>query len=216
MTSSLLDLFQPPEQGADSRVYGVVTGVVTNNQDPEKLGRVKLKFPWLADEEESDWARVASPMAGKERGLFLLPEVEDEVLVAFERGDVRFPYVLGGLWSRDAAPKQTNEDGKNDFRELVSRSGHVVRLTDTDGSEMIEIIDSSAKNSIVISTADNTIAITADADITIESTNGKLLLKGKNGVEVTSGAAIKAEAGADAELKASGQMTIKGATVNLN
>ncbi|MBD0320839.1 MAG: phage tail protein, partial [Gemmatimonadetes bacterium] len=61
-----------------------------------------------------------------------------------------------------------------------------------------------------------TIAITADADITIESTSGKLVLKGKNGVEVTSGAAIKAEAQADAELKASGQMTIKGATVNLN
>lgn len=214
--SGLLDLLQPPERGADSRVYGVVTGVVTNNQDPEKLGRVKLKFPWLSDEEESDWARVASPMAGKERGLFLLPEVEDEVLVAFERGDVRFPYVLGGLWSRNAAPKQTNEDGKNDFRELVSRSGHVIRLTDTDGSEMIEIIDSSAKNSIVISTADNSIAITADADITIESTNGKLILSGKNGVEVTSGAAIMAEAGSDAEIKASGQMTIKGATVNLN
>lgn len=214
--TSILDLILPRDEGADSRVFGVVTGVVTNNQDPEGLGRVKLKFPWLSDEEESDWARVASPMAGKERGLWLLPEVEDEVLVAFERGDVRYPYVIGSLWNKNAPPPLTNDDGKNDLRILKSRSGHVIRLNDKDGEESIEIVDKSEKNSIVISTKDDKITITAESDVTIESKNGKLVLSGKNGVEIASGAALKAEAQGDAEIKASGQMTVKGATINLN
>jgi len=214
--SGLLDLFQPPAQGADSRVFGVVTAVVTNIQDPEKLGRVKLKFPWLSEEEESDWARVTSPMTGKEMGLWLLPEMHDEVLVAFERGDPRFPYVIGGLWNKNAAPPLTNEDGKNDLRILRSRSGHVVRLNDKGGEESIEIVDKSEKNSIVISTKDNKITITAEADVTIESKTGKLVLKAKSGVEITSEAAIKAEAKGDAEIKASGNVTVKGTAINLN
>jgi uncharacterized protein involved in type VI secretion and phage assembly len=214
--TSILDLILPRDEGADSRVFGVVTGVVTNNQDPEGLGRVKLKFPWLSDEEESDWARVATPMAGKERGLFLLPEVEDEVLVAFERGDVRYPYVIGSLWNKNAPPPVANDDGKNHLRVLKSRGGHVIRLNDEDGSESIEIVDMSEKHSIVISTKDNAITITSDGDVTVESKNGKLVLKGKNGVEITSGAALKAEAQGDAEIKASGQTTVKGSTINLN
>src|SRR4051812_31769405 len=81
------------------RIYGVVVGVVTNNQDKEGLGRVKVKFPWLSDADESNWARIATPMAGASRGVFFLPEVDDEVLVVFEQGLVSRPYVLGGLWN---------------------------------------------------------------------------------------------------------------------
>jgi uncharacterized protein involved in type VI secretion and phage assembly len=192
----------------------VVTGVVTNNQDPEKLGRVKLKFPWVSDTDESGWARVAMPIAGKS-GMFLLPEVGDEVLVAFERGDPRFPYVIGSLWNSSAPPPETNEDGKNDLRLLKSRSGHVVKLNDKDGEETIEIIDKSGKNSIVISTKDNTLTLKADQGITLESANGKVILKGK-GVEITSDDAFKMESKKDAEVKSDGQVTVKGSTINLN
>ena len=87
-----------------SRIYGVVVGVVTNNQDPEELGRVKVKFPWLSDADESDWARIATPMAGNEKGIYFLPEVDDEVLVVFEHGDLRFPYIIGALWNGQAPP----------------------------------------------------------------------------------------------------------------
>ena len=87
------------ERDDSSRVTGVVVGVVTNNQDPDGLGRVKVKFPWLSDADESSWARIAAPMAGKERGLYFLPEVDDEVLVIFEHGDLRFPFVPGALWN---------------------------------------------------------------------------------------------------------------------
>src|SRR5664280_3415392 len=109
------------------RITGVVVGVVTNNQDPDGFGRVKVKFPWLSDVDESDWARVAAPMAGNKRGFYFLPEVDDEVLVAFEHGDVRFPYVLGALWNGKDAPPATNGDGKNNVRVIQSRSGHVIK-----------------------------------------------------------------------------------------
>jgi uncharacterized protein involved in type VI secretion and phage assembly len=216
MSQPLLDLLQPPAGPAASRTWGVVTGVVTNNQDPEKLGRVKVRFPWLADEQESPWARVAAPMAGQERGLWLLPEVDDEVLVAFEHGDPRFPCVLGALWSRNAPPPETNEDGKNARRQLRSRSGHLVRLDDAEGEEKIEIVDGSGKSSIVIATKDNSITLTCEGDLTLESTGGKLVLKAK-GMEIASQDAVRLEAQGDVELAASGgNVTVKGSTVNLN
>ena len=203
------------EKRPEARLYGVTVGVVTNNQDPDGLGRVKVKLPWLSDDVESHWARIVTPMAGNDRGLFFLPEVDDEVLVAFEHGSPEFPYVLGALWNgKDKAP-ETNDDGENNMRTIKSRSGHVVRLDDTDGSEKIEIVDGSGANSVVISTADNSITITADADITIESGSGKLILSG-NGIEIKSQAEVKVEAGANMDLKASGQLNIKGSTVNIN
>jgi uncharacterized protein involved in type VI secretion and phage assembly len=213
---NLLDVFMDGAErdARDLRIGGVVVGIVTNNQDPDEMGRVKVKFPWLSDEDESNWARVATPMAGKDRGLYLLPEVEDEVLVAFENGDMRFPYVLGSLWNGNTPPAK-NDDGKNNVRVLKSRSGHVIRLTDEDGKEKIEIIDKSEKNSIEIDTASNTITITADKDIVLSASNGKIKLDAQN-IELSTSADIKHNSGAGMEIKASGQLKIKGATVEIN
>lgn len=196
-------------------IYGVVVGVVTNNQDPENMGRVKVKFPWLNDEDESTWARIATPMAGKERGVYFLPEVDDEVLVAFEHGDVRFPYVIGALWNGKEAPPAKNEDGKNNIRVIKSRSGHVIRLNDEDGKEKIEIIDKTEKNSIVFDTTKNTITITTDKDITLSASQGTIKLDAQK-IEIESSAETKIEAGAGMDIKASATMNIKGATVNIN
>lgn len=211
--SQLAAILSPSE--GDSRFFGVTVGVVTNNQDPDNLGRVKVKFPWLSDQDESHWARVLTPMAGNDRGLYFLPEVDDEVLVAFEHGRAEFPYVLGALWNgKDKAP-ESNDDGKNNMRTIKSRSGHIIRLDDTDGGEKIEILDKSGKNSVVINTADNTIAVAADADITVQSSSGKLILSG-NGIEIKSQADVKIEASANMDLKAGGQMNVKGTMVNIN
>jgi uncharacterized protein involved in type VI secretion and phage assembly len=209
----LAGLVAPPDQSG--RFYGVTVGVVTNNQDPDGLGRVKVRLPWLTDEDESHWARLLTPMGGNERGLYFLPEVDDEVLVAFEHGLAEFPYVLVGLWNGQDKPPESNEDGENNKRTIKSRSGHIIRLDDTDGAEKIEIVDKQAKDSIIISTADNTITITADADITIQSSGGKLKLSG-SGVEITSQAAITIEASQNVELKSSQQVNIKGSMVNIN
>jgi uncharacterized protein involved in type VI secretion and phage assembly len=206
-----------PVDGEESgRIYGVAVGIVTNNQDPDGLGRVKLRFPWLSEEDESHWARIVTPMAGDGRGLFLLPEVDDEVLVAFEHGRVELPYVLGALWNGKDKPPEANDDGKNNFRTLKSRSGHVVRLDDTDGGEKIEILGAGDKESIVLDTAANTITIRADKDVVIESANGTLKLSGKNGVEIVSEAAAKIQSKQDLDVKSDGQVNVKGSMVNLN
>jgi uncharacterized protein involved in type VI secretion and phage assembly len=198
-----------------TRISGVVVGVVTNTQDPAGMARVKVKFPWLSDLEESFWARLATPMAGKERGFYFMPEVEDEVLIAFEHGDVRFPYVLGALWNGQDKPPETNGDGKNNMRSIKSRSGHVIRLDDTDGKERIEIVDKSGKNSVVFDTEKNTITITSEKDITLSAARGTIKLDAQK-IEMKSSAETKIEAGAGMEVKATAAMNIKGATVNIN
>jgi uncharacterized protein involved in type VI secretion and phage assembly len=154
-------------------------------------------------------------MAGAGRGLYRLPEVNDEVLVAFEHGRPDSLYVLGGLWNGKDKPPESNQDGKNDVRAITSRSGHVIRLTDTKDDERIEIIDKTGKNRIVIAAKDNTITIGGDADITVQSANGKLSLSGK-GVEISSQAAVKIEAEQSMDLQAKAQLNVKGATVNIN
>jgi uncharacterized protein involved in type VI secretion and phage assembly len=195
--------------------YGLTVGIVTNNRDPEGLGRVKVRFPWLSDQVESQWARIVSPMAGRDRGLYALPEVEDEVLVAFERGRVECPFILGALWNGKDKPPETNGDGQNNRRVIKSRSGHVIVLDDTAGRERIEIVDRSGKNSISISTANNAISIVAEADISIQSRSGKLRLSG-NGVEIQSTAEVKVGAAQNLDLQAAAKLNIRGQIVNIN
>jgi len=206
-------LTTPP--GTDERFFGVTIGIVTNNKDPDGLGRVKASLPWMADQVETDWARVVTPMGGPGRGVYFLPEVNDEVLVAFEHGNPDTPYVLGGLWNGKDKPPESNSDGKNDLRTIRSRSGNVIRLSDAEGDAKIEIIDSSTNNTIVIRAKDNSITITASGDVTIQSGNGKLKLNGK-GVEISSTAAVTIEASQSMEVKAAGPMTVKGKVVNVN
>lgn len=206
-------LLAPNDHGG--RFYGVVVGVVTNNQDPDGQHRVKLRFPWLSMEHESHWARVVSAMAGNGRGAYFLPEPDDEVLVAFEHGSLEHPYVIGALWNGKDKPPENNGDGKNDQRAIHSRSGHVIRLCDTDGAERLELIDKTGNNKIVITSADNKISIEAQGDIAIKSSTGKVTIEGV-GVEITSTAGVKVQAQSTLDASATGQTNIKGAMVNIN
>jgi len=209
--TSILEQRRRPE----SKIYGVVTGIVIDNKDPDALGRVKVKIPRLSGEDESNWARVLTFMAGNGIGAFFLPEVDDEVLVAFEYGDINIPYIIGSLWNGKDKSILTNDDGENNIRMIKSRSGHIIRLDDTDGGEKIEIVDKSEKNMIVIITSDNKISIKSDMDIEISAPNGKVSIEA-NDFEVKANASAKIEAGSGMDLKASGSMNLKGATVNIN
>jgi uncharacterized protein involved in type VI secretion and phage assembly len=211
--NTLLHL-QPPMHRED-RFFGVVVGVVTNNQDPDGMHRVKVRFPWLSDDVESNWARVAAPMAGGNRGVYFLPEVDDEVLIAFEHGKVDHPYVIGSLWNGSDGAPESNADGENNHRTIQSRSGHVIRLNDQSGGETIEIIDKSGNNKIIVATSDNSITIEADGDIAIRSRSGKLTMRA-NGIEVKSDAGITVQAAMNMDLKANANMTVKGAMVQIN
>jgi phage baseplate assembly protein V len=109
----------------------LVTGVVTNVDDEEHLGRVKVRLPTVAPEDESTWARVLAPGAGAQRGVQWLPEVGDEVVVGFEHGDLRRPFVLGGLWNReDRPPAEAVEGGRVTVRGMTTREGHRLELRD--------------------------------------------------------------------------------------
>jgi uncharacterized protein involved in type VI secretion and phage assembly len=210
---NIIDIFDQNRQ--KNGIFGVVIGIVTNNQDPDGLGRVKVKLPRISGDDESNWARVVTWMAGKERGAFFLPEVDDEVLVAFEHGEISMPYVIGSLWNGVDKPPETNNDGKNDLRLFKSRSGHLIRFNDQDGAEKIEIIDKSGNNFIVVDTKENTVTITCDKDIYLAAQKGKISLTAKE-IEINAAATVKVEAKSGMDLKASGNMVVKGATVNIN
>ncbi|MBW4631791.1 MAG: phage tail protein [Iphinoe sp. HA4291-MV1] len=197
------------------RIFGVVVGIVTNNQDPEKLGRVKVKFPWLSDTDESNWARIATPMTGKQKGIYFLPEINDEVLVIFEQGDVRFPYIIGGLWNGIDTPPETNADGKNNIRLIKSRSGHVIRLNDENGKETIEIIDKTNNNSLKFDTAQNTITITSAKDITLSAPKGTIKLDAQT-IDIKSSTNTNINANTRIDITAKATTNIKGAMINLN
>jgi uncharacterized protein involved in type VI secretion and phage assembly len=187
---------------------GIVVGLVTDLNDPQKLGRVRVKFPHL-DDEQSFWARLAAPMAGKERGFFIRPEVDDEVLVAFVQGDIRFPYIIGALWnSKDKPPPDDGKAKENNWRFFRSRSGHLLKFNDTAGSESIELIDKDQKRKIIIDCAGAQIQIICD--------NGDVAIKAQGKVTIEANSEINLKAGGNMTLEATGKMTIKGSTVNIN
>lgn len=216
---SVLDLLQQEDKREDGRVEGVAIGIVTNNQDDANLGRIKVRYPWREDSQDSYWARPAMPAAGGDRGVFWLPEVGDEVLLAFDKGKIEHPYYLGSLWNGSDTPPAGNADGENNTRlfrtrsghefrlfdkagqetiELKSKGGHRLLLNDASGAAKIELKDSSGSNKLVIETAQNSITIESGLSLTLKSQT------------------INIEAGASMTLKASSTLTIQGALVRIN
>jgi len=130
--------------GLGGRWYGVYPATVSDlKNDPDGLGRVKLTLPWAPDTgggKYEAWARVATLMGGKNRGSWFVPDEGDEVLIAFEGGDPRRPFVLGGLWNgKDGPPETMDGAGKNYKKVLRSRNGVKVTLDDTDGKETLTL-----------------------------------------------------------------------------
>lgn len=191
---------------ASGRIYGVVVGIVTDNQDPEGLGRVKVQFPWLASDAESTWARIATLMAGNDRGSFYVPEIDDEVLVAFEHGDLRYPYVLGALWNGKDKPPETNADGANNKRLIKSRSGLTLLLDDTAQGEKIEIADKDGHNKLVVDMAHKKITITSEGDMELTASQGSITLKAKT-IQINSSEKL--------DVQATGTLNLQGQTVNI-
>ena len=146
------------------RTAGVVVGLVVDVDDPEELGRVKVRFPWLANEPESNWCRVATPLAGDGHGFFFLPEIDSEALVAFEQGDFSRPYIVGYLWNGD----QQLPEYQAEQRAVISVSGNSILLDDSDGAEGITISDKHG----------NTITMTEEG-IEIKGKTVKILSEGE-------------------------------------
>ncbi|MBX2821653.1 MAG: hypothetical protein KTR29_18285 [Rhodothermaceae bacterium] len=136
---------QDKQKASDSGkyVYGVFSAHVTANVDPKHLGRIKIKLPWPLDSRKNSheaWARLTTFMAGANRGSWFIPEVGDEVLIAFEAGDPQQPYVLGSMWNGSAkTPETMDKSGNNSTKSIRSRNGVKITLEDTNGQESITL-----------------------------------------------------------------------------
>ncbi|HYJ48071.1 MAG TPA: phage baseplate assembly protein V [Pyrinomonadaceae bacterium] len=165
-------------------IPGVVQGLVTNLDDPQGLGRIQVEFPWLDAQYRSNWAPIATPLTGGQRGQFFMPEVGDEALVAFEHGDFDHPFVVGFLWNGVDTPPET--ELKN--RVILTPGGHTLRFEDKDGAKKvvlkssdghqvviddaareITITDSDARNRILIQLSGGNIKVEAAAQVTVEA-----------------------------------------------
>lgn len=209
---SVLGLTGEGGRERSDRIDGVVVGIVTNTRDPEDHGRVRLKFPWLAEDHESPWARVAAPDAGPDgRGMFLIPEVNDEVLVAFEHGDARRPYVIGRLWNgEDRAPVEGDDTSSGEIRrrEWRSRLGHRLRFGDGPSASDIELRTADGKRSVHIDEKGGKILVTVDRTTVEITDSGNVTVDAANNVQV--------KAMGNMSLEATGTVEIKGAEVKVN
>jgi phage protein D/phage baseplate assembly protein gpV len=211
-----------------SRIYGVVVGVVTDNKDPEDNGRIKVKYPWLGNDAVSHWARLARPSAGKDYGFVWIPEVDEEVVVAFEHGDINFPLVVGSLWNgQDKMPNKlvsgASEDGKITRHALISPGGHQIVFYDKDNDAGIQITTKDKKYRIVLGSSEKKMVIYAEGDVRME-TKGKLDMKVDKDFSLAVNGAVKIEAQKTLDIKAnsnmtvqsSAQLTLKGSKVGIN
>jgi uncharacterized protein involved in type VI secretion and phage assembly len=213
---SVLEVLQPDQQESGT-MEGVAIGIVTNNKDPEGLGRVKVRFPWRENSRESYWARVVAVGAGKDRGFYWVPEVDDEVLLICDKKDIQHIFVIGSLWNGKDKPATNNSDGENNTRLIRSRSGHELRVFDKKGQGQIQI--KSEKGHTV--TIDDQKSIVEIAD---QGGSNKITIDiNQNGITIQSGLSltlksqsISIEAGATLNLKASGVVKVQGTPIMLN
>lgn len=214
---TLFGLVEPAGAGrGDAGRTGLVIGQVSDNRDPEDLGRVRLTFPWLSDDFVSPWARTVQPGAGAGRGALVVPEVGDEVLVGFELGSFQRPYVLGGLYNGVDTPDPGDvplvdaNSGAVDRRAFVSRTGHRIEMLETAGGAQGIVVRSGdgklalgldqRKTEITLH-SDGSVSIDADGDVTVASTTGTLRLEGQE-VQVTGRTGVKVDGGAQCSIRA--------------
>lgn len=214
--------------GRDMKLTGVYYAIVTQNKDEDlKLGRVKVRFPWMpgGDQDQSHWAQLAVPMVGAEFGTWTLPEIDDTVAVVFIAGDIAHPVIIGGVWSEVDTPPEVNENGNNDFRFIKSRSGHRMLLDDSDSTKVV-ITDKSNGNHVGVGTfasggsGDNATAVatpggdkgvgasSGEGTLNIWCPSGTLTVKAKD-IMVIATEACDIKAGGDASLKG-GMGDVKG------
>lgn len=232
--SSLVDTLSGP--GVSPRPAtlhpGLVVGQVTNINDPEERGRVKVRYPGLSKEEETGWARIVGVGGGAERGTVFVPEVDDEVLVAFEGGDPRQPVVIGGLYgSKSKIPQTSIVEGKVQERQITSRLGHVIRLVDgTSPEEQAVVLELAGKQHILhlgkdklamsvpestpveITAGDAKLELAADGSASLQAKS--VSIKAETKISLQS-AQIELNADEQLSLQSYGMASLKGDTVSL-
>ena len=213
------DRFGRPHSG---QMPGLVEAIVIDNVDPDELGRVKLKFPILPDAPESFWARLVMPMAGRERGWMTIPEIDDEVLVAFVHGDINNAIVIGSVYNGVDTPPYANEDQENNLRVFQSRSGHRLTFDDTDGAERIELISHNEEIRIIWDSAEKVLSVYSGKDIIIEAKETismkckDFILEASNSIGVKSGTSTEIKTGTSCSVDGGSSLTLKASMTTIN
>ena len=217
--SSPLDVAFPPKKTRRASVTKLQTGKVTDLDDPDGIGRIKVNLPALGI--DSSWVRYVSPHAGSDRGFVSVPEIGDEVLVGFVSGNPDLPIALGSLYNGTDKPPVT-VDGNNETKVFLTKAGNEIRITDTSGSEEIKICNADGKNQVVLEMGGPSISIESQGDISLKGMNIKL--EADQGIELKSTANTKVEATGQLALKGTGGVdvdspaicNIKGSLVKIN
>jgi uncharacterized protein involved in type VI secretion and phage assembly len=175
--------------GPGGLFYGVYPALVSDVVDPNNQGRVKVRLHWSPDAGGSNyevWARLATMMGGNNRGSWFIPDKDDEVLVAFEGGNPRRPYVVGALWNgKDDPPERMDGSGNNYLKTILSRQGIRITMDDTDGAVKLRL-ETPGGQSIVLSDADNSIVA--------EDSNGNSIKMEPQGITITAASQVKVQA----------------------
>jgi outer membrane protein OmpA-like peptidoglycan-associated protein/phage baseplate assembly protein gpV len=220
---SLLKKAHEVSSTSSAKIYGVEVAIVTNVQDPEKQGRVKVCFPRLPGKPESSWVRVVQPSAGAGRGFYWLPEVSDEVLVSFERGEAQSPYVLGALWNGKDKPPEGAYNDDNTTRMIQTKSGHQLVFEDKKDGESIVIADKSGKRTMTFDVANKKFLVeAAEGDINLKAEKKIVLdcedleIKTSKTGKLDIGSTFDLNLGGNGAIASGSTLNIKGQKVNIN
>ena len=171
--------------GLGGRWYGVYPALVSDIKDPDGQGRVRITLPWSPDTSSAQyevWARLATLMGGNNRGSWFIPDVNDEVLVVFEGGDPRRPYVIGGLWNGSDAPPESMDGAGNNHRKVIrSRNGVRIALDDADGQEKL-ILETPGGQKVTLKDGPGAVHV--------EDSNGNSVKLETSGITVTASAKV--------------------------
>lgn len=201
---------------------GLVEAIVIDNVDPEQMGRVKVKFPTLPEMPESFWCRLVMPMAGRERGWMTIPEIDDEVLVAFVHGDFNHAIVLGALYNGVDTPPYANEDQQNNLRVFQSRSGHRMTFDDTDGAERMELILHNEEIRIIWDSANKELSVYCGKDIIVEAKENisykckNFMLEAQESINIEAGMNMTVTTQQNCQINGGQQLTLFAAQTMIN
>ncbi|HEX3759778.1 MAG TPA: phage baseplate assembly protein V [Kofleriaceae bacterium] len=220
-------------ESLDATQYGLHYGIVCQNKDPDNLDRIKVRLPWLdaGDTDQTHWAQLLTPMEGNKFGWYVLPDIDDVVVVMFIGGDSSQPVVVGGVWSKPDFSPETNEDGANNFRGYRSRVGHRMVFDDSKGGTKVWFADKTTKlmvgigkfakdgagpnicavwkppmsgdNGISISSMEGKMEITAKTKLTIQGENIKI--NAKTTIDIKAGSDFQMEGSSSAKLTSSSE-----------
>ena len=200
-------------------IRGVTTAIVTDVNDPEGMCRVKLTFPWLSESYVSDWARTVQLCAGRARGGVMLPEVNDEVLVAFDQGDLRRPFVLGALHNGMDKPELGDDlvdpsTGEVRRRGFISKKGGGLVFLDDDGHEGVTLFTGDHQLRLALNKSETTVKVDSNGNVEITAARD-VTIKAGNALSIEAGTSLKLKA-ATISIEGSGPVSVKGQPVRLN